>query len=335
MLLLILCLVLFSPKSISEAFSIRQSSTGRQRSLLSLHPSSGDTKVTVDALLADLDSDERDEREISIYISDLEDKFNPPKGLGEEARFKPLVGLYEVAYIKTTKMGDNPVGGKWTRPGGLAQKILKNRRTFQHITAANSTGCGTMSINGRKVVGEAINVLSFDALWGLCRCFVILRGDAIALNDTERLTNLDKPLSNVAVKALFDAPRIALGKTGGWLNINVGPRSSVLLDASYVDEKLRIGVGGMSGTRFVFKRCEEGDEEANEFRAILSKKPLTKLKALSTAAATGTLGVVGTFVKGLKIIGCIVVLLSALVASLVAFSSGGIEPDGVSTTLTK
>ena len=334
--LLISCLsLLFIRSTFIEAFSF---STWLPSKKLILEPRQGcafklqstmrETEHTVDALLIELQTVERDDMKISRYIRDLETSYIPSD---DDSRFESLVGLYEVSYIKTQKMEDNPVGGKWTRPNGLAQKVLKTRRSFQHITPSNSTGRGALvTQDGRAIVAEAINVISLEGLWGLCRCSVILRGDAIALNVTERRSNVSQPLSIVAVRALFDAPRIVFGKSGRWLNINIGPKSSVLLDASYVDDKIRIGVGGTSGTRFVFKRCVQGDEEATEFRELLAMNPLSKRKALLLAVAFTTFGVSGVITRGLRLPGYVIVLLSTVMGSLVAFSSGGIERHGIS-----
>lgn len=300
----------------------------RQGYAFKLQSTVRETEHTVDALLIALQTMERDDVKISRYISDLESSYIPSD---DDSRFESLVGLYEVSYIKTLKMGDNPVGGKWTRPNGLAQKILKTRRSFQHITPTNSTGRGALvSQDGRAIVAEAINVISLEGLGGLCRCSVILRGDAIPLNITERQSNVSQPLSTVAVRALFDAPRIVFGKRGRWLNINIGPKSSVLLDASYVDDKIRIGVGGTSGTRFVFKRCVQGDDEATEFQKLLATNPLSKRKALLLAIAFTMLGVSGSITKGLRLPGFVIGLFSTVTGFLVAFSSGGIEQDGIS-----
>lgn len=331
-MILIICflLAMLSPKR-TDSFSTRFGSfsdSRRRRRHTSLFQGS-----TVDALLAELvDVDvERDETAISRHISDLEGSYAPSD---DDARFEPLLGLYEVSYVKTAKTGDNPVGGKWTKRSGLPQKILKTRRAFQHIAATNSTGRGALlALDGRKVVAEAINVISLEALWGLCRCSVILRGDAIALNTTERSINVSQPLSTVAVRAIFDAPRIVFGKTGRWFNINIGPKSSVLLDASFVDDRIRIGVGGTSGTRFVFKRCQETDEEATEFRGLLAMKPLKKPKALSILAALGSFGLYAAISRGFRVLGVAFAIGNAMVGCLVAFSSGGIERDGDSQTL--
>jgi len=240
-------------------------------------------------------------------------------------RFQKLLGLYDVVYTKVAVKGDNPVGGKWTRKNSLAQRFLTTRRTFQHILLTNSTGL--MTPRPDKVVGEAVNVISLDALFGLLRCTVILRGDATALSKDQRQSTVVQPLSSLAVRAWFDPPRIVFGKTGRFLNINLGRTSSVLLDTLYVDDKVRIGMGGRTGTRFVFVRTREEDEEANEFRKLLARKPLKKYKALSVLTAVAALGLSGAINQSMKLAGFSLAALAGLLASAVAFSSGGIERD--------
>jgi hypothetical protein len=258
---------------------------------------------------------------------------------GDNNRFDALLGLYDVSFVNTRKEGENPVGGKWTRQSGLAQKLLRNRRSFQHVLPVNSTGCGlqflsTKSLEQRlAVVGEVINVISLEALWGWIRTTVILRGDAVAVSAAER-TNASnpfyQPLSGYAVRALFDAPRIVLGRTGRFFNINIGPKTSVVLDTLYCDEKVRIGLGGRSGSRFVFARCLSDDVEANEFRALVARKPWSKNKtvlALLTLAILSTYGAVAT-VAGNTVFRALSVCLavsSMLFGATIAFSGGGIE----------
>lgn len=249
-------------------------------------------------------------------------------------RFDALLGLYDVSFVKTTKEGDNPVGGTWTRKAGIAQRILRSRRSFQHILAVNETGAGQRLVQidegaMLEVVGEAVNVISLEALWGLLRTTIILRGDAVAINATERTSDrFCQPLSAFAVRALFDAPRIAIGREGRYVvNVNVGPKTSVVLDAVYVDEAVRIGVGGRSGSRFVFARCAAGDAEANEFRAVLARKPRSRAKTLTGAFAVAALGAFcGVNARGVvRILGCSVALVSSFAGGLVSFSGGGIE----------
>lgn len=251
------------------------------------------------------------------------------------SRFEQVLGLYNVSFVQTIKQGENPVGGKWTRKSGLAQKFLRTRRTLQHVLAVNETGIGAQKVvdsNGleRSAVAEAVNVIALEALWGKIRTTILLRGDCIALNNTERVSDMCQPLSPLAVRVLFDAPRIVIGKTGRWFNFNLGPKSSVVLDTCYVDKLLRIGLGGRSGTRFVFARCAGNDQEANEFRGLLARKAWSKKQALSTFTLIGTIGLHLAISRGMKVIGGFLSTISLMTGLLFAFSSGGIEQDASS-----
>ena len=91
-------------------------------------------------------------------------------------------------------------------------------------------------------VAEAVNVVSLDALNGLLRIAVILRGDAVPLSSDELLElNSNRtitPLTNLAVRAYFDPPRIYFGKRKdinkySYLPLQLGPTSSVILDTTY------------------------------------------------------------------------------------------------------
>jgi hypothetical protein len=281
---------------------------------------------------------------MSTYIEKLESvgkKQVSAENDSNPKRFDPLLGLYDVAFVKTVKEGDNPVGGKWTRKNGIAQKILKTRRSFQHILRVNETGCGATHVRlasgcDAKVVAEAVNVVSLDALWGRLRATVILRGDAIALNATDRVTDTWQPLSALAVRALFDAPRIVLGKSGRWFNIHIGPKTSVVLDTTFVNDQVRIGLGGRSGSRFIFRRCDADELEANEFRALLSRRPWSRKKTLSIllVAAQASTYVAATR-KSARLLGFCFTALTLLVAALIVFSGGGIEADDQSVAAAK
>jgi hypothetical protein len=274
----------------------------------------------------------QNDAQITDMIKDLEVNAKPALDDVPD-RFMPLIGLYDVSYIKTTTPRDNPVGGKWTRKNGIAQKILNTRRTFQHILPANTTTTRCRS----DAVGEAVNVVSLEAFWGLLRVTVILRGDAIPLTIEER-TNTSRvvqTLSPLAVKALFDHPRIILGKRGRLFNIHVGPSTSVLLDTTYCDDKVRIGMGGTSGTRFVFVRCADDDVEANEFRGLLDRKPMQKKKALVVLGTTALTGLYVAIGRGLRVSGGILGMASFVATILIATSSGGIEDDDRSVQFRK
>ncbi len=249
-------------------------------------------------------------------------------------RFEPLLGLYDVTHVQTAKQGDNPVGGKWTRKNKLTRQIFNIRRTFQHLLPTNSTGIGNLSVNGKEVVGEAVNVISLDALFKLIRLTVILRGDAVPLTKEQRGSKkLVGDLTNLTVRAFFDSPRITLGKRGRFFNICLGPPTSVVLDSTYADDTIRIGKGGSSGSRFIFTRCPKDDLEAQEFRHLLIRKPTGKPKLLLILGLMGASGLWTFFSKGYKLVGGIITLCAALSACAVSFSTGGVEDDRDDTTL--
>ena len=276
-------------------------------------------------------------------------------------RFRPLIGFYNVSHVQTlsSNKNDNPVGGKWTRNNKFTQQLFSTRRTLQHLLAPNTTGIGLISINdGSKtnanatVVAEAINVITFDALFQLVRLTVILRGDAISLkpqqrqkqiqtnmdaNEEKNTTNKPSSLSNLTVKAFFDPPRIIFGnrhgRGNGNLNFAVGPATSVLLDTTYFDKNVRIGMGGTSGTRFVFSRCTEEDAEARDFLTLqmLQNRPIRKSKIVATLMVLGGSGVGASIVSvsgsRVRVLGKAVALVMGLAALAVAVSSGGVEAD--------
>ena len=226
-------------------------------------------------------SRDQDESEINSVVSSLETTFLRPnsRSTTNNSRFKDLIDLYEVQWVLSSNKKNNPVGGKWTRSNGLAQKLFRTRKTYQHLLPYNETGLALQ--NSETAVAEAVSIISLDALAGLIRTTVILRGDAVPLSSDE-ITQVNSnrtitPLSNLAVRAYFDPPRIFFGKRTRngykYLPLQLGPVSNVVLDTTYYDEALRIGMGGTSGTRFVFVRTR--DEEATEFKSLL-KLPLAR-----------------------------------------------------------
>lgn len=301
----------------------------RCRSLSRQIHSVSKTDELLDLVRSEVSKEPKTAARIGTIIDDLETTYKSPSDDSKD-RFQNLIGNYNVSYVKSIQAGDNPVGGKWTRSNGIAQRILRTRRTLQHILPVNTTGIGaSVSRNGETVVGEAVNVISLEALFGLVHLTVVLRGDAVPLTMEERTnaTRVVQPLTSQAVKALFDSPRIILGKTGRIFNINIGPDSLVLLDTNYCDDKIRIGMGGTSGTRFVFARCSEGDDEAEEYMKLLQRKPAKKKKALLVLGAIASTGAYGAVAKGARLIGGTLCVASVLFGTLIATASGGIESN--------
>jgi len=246
--------------------------------------------------------DNRDQIKSTIFS--LEDSFRTSTNTNNTttlsaddlSRFQPLLGLYEVKSVITSNPKDNPVGGKWTRANSLMQKLFRTRSTFQHLVQFNSTG---LSSTYAEAVAEAINIISLDALDGLLRATVILRGDAVPLSIEQRdemnmnrtsstpSSSLLTPLTNLVVRAYFDPPRIYFGKrrdrrgssSYSYLPLQIGPKSSVVLDTTYCDEQVRIGMGGTSGSRFVFTATD--NLEAKEYVSLLKLPYIKKWKLLA------------------------------------------------------
>ena len=192
-------------------------------------------------------------------------------------------------------------------------------------------------IDVRPVVAEAVNVITLDAIWNLIRISIILRGDAVPLTIQERSSpTMNNKLTPLGIKAYFDSPRIVFGKSGRFLNLRLGPKSSVVLDTTYIDEKIRIGMGGTSGTRFVFTKCAKDDVEAEEFKKLLLMKPTGKSKILSFLLTfAGTAGLCGKINLIPKALSRIIAVSTLLVFLGTFFSTGGIEQDESSRGMNK
>lgn len=323
----------------------------------------GDSQQLVALMLS---TEDKDECAINSTVLSLESKFCRDSSTEDAARFRDLIDLYEVQHVLSSNKQNNPVGGKWTRPKGLAQKLFRTRKTYQHLLPLNQTGLSREA--SADAVAEAINVISLDALDGLIRAFVILRGDAVPLT-LDELAQMNSnrtitPLSSLAVRAYFDSPRILFGKRNknsySYLPLQLGPVSNVVLDTTFYDKIFRIGMGGTSGTRFVFARTN--DKEANEYKDLL-KIPLANkvtvlsrlivLMAMSLYVASGSVGVskfwervlanneflqqgVMTIVNNtprrliwnvMRVLAGISSFFMGLLVLLISFSSGGIERD--------
>jgi hypothetical protein len=125
-------------------------------------------------------------------------------------------------------------------------------------------------------------------------------------------------------------------------------------------------MGGTSGTRFIFTRTADDDKEALEYRALLQQPPAKKPKLLGIMTSILLASFYVAFGNGIKLVSAIspsfltkssvftplvtllsVVkmsvtgliriiagasgLLAGLGAVLIAFSTGGIEQDGLQT----
>ena len=324
----------------SKAPTIQQQGTSYHQKHHKLFSTSA--KDTVDELLeqireeADQDDQKNNKQEtIQKLIDKLPSSSSPPSTAdsSQDVDFDSLIGYYNVSYTLTSRPKDNPVGGKWTRN----QRLWKIKRTLQHILPPTNS----------NFVAQAINVIRLDCLWGLLPIWIMLRGDAVPLaqdceaknektTSKKTATSLLPNLSSRAVRAYFDAPRIALGKK---LVFSLGPTSSVVLDTPYVDDRVRIGMGGTSGTKFVFTRVTD-KEAADDWKWLLNvekKSFITKNKASWVLAMVAVLSSIGwwrvsTIAVTTNIVSKWVTAASTILSILgfvwIRLSTGGIETSG-------
>ncbi|KAG7347457.1 hypothetical protein IV203_016162 [Nitzschia inconspicua] len=265
--------------------------------------------------------------------------------------FDPLLGYYNVSYTLTTRPKDNPVGGKWTR-------LWKVRRTLQHVLPARPTNSNVTETATRSIA-QVVNAIRLDLLWGIIGIWVLLRGDAIPLSqDLAEKTASGKDvatpskgspallpnLSNRTVRVYFDKPRIGFRLIRGGTNdgrvvlervLSIGPTSSVVLDTPYVDNRIRLGRGGTSGSQFVFARVSEEDEEAVEgWKWVLAESTPNVMNKNQAMLRVGILGVISTVVYKqfqqtiFRWVSGASAIVSAFVLAWLALSTGGIETNG-------
>lgn len=193
-----------------------------------------------------------------------------------------VYGNYEVSYVGASSSRiANPAGGRWR--GRFGRLLCPTRGLFQHILRGA----------GEEVIG--VNVVQ-AALLGLLPLAVVLRGSALQTTPEERTDVAAQRctpggLSENAAQVSFDAPVVAIGSLTSFippLRLQVGPVSSVVLDAPYVDERIRIGKGA-SGIRFVFRRTEDASAEC--WRRVIARRPLS---GKAVGIAISIVGIIGT-----------------------------------------
>ena len=157
---------------------------------------------------------------------------------------------------------------------------------------------------------------------------VVLKGECKFLSETERSEIVQKRktdggLTSNTVRAEFGSPmlRISLFGFKSILGITamIGPTSKVILDASYVDDKLRVGKGA-SGVRFLLKRCVEGEEKDVWRRVVGSKFVVRKRGIISSMMLFGG----AMLLRGGKF-GKVFGLSLLTLAAAIVKSTGGIE----------
>lgn len=147
-----------------------------------------------------------------------------------------LFGKYRVAYTSTNDKSP-PAGGLFRSKAG--RLIFLSRGLFQHVFKPDTV----------------VNLVCFRLL-GILKGCVSLRGKLEPLEDEKLGPN--------AIKVTFERPRLCLGS----MVFQFGPRSNVRLATTYVDDRVRLAIGGR-GSLFVFARGGKADSPmADEWNQV-------------------------------------------------------------------
>lgn len=193
-------------------------------------------------------------QEIDAIILQLMEIGKSQAPMQDPRLFDKCTVAYSPSNDPTNPDQNPPAGGLFRSKAG--RLIFVTRGLFQHIIAPNTV----------------VNLVCFRLL-GVVKGCVALLGTYSPLKDS--------PLGPNAIQATFGRPRFALGK----LVFEFGPRSTVQLATRYVDDRVRIGVGGR-GVMFVFAKGAEAESETgDEWDGLF--------KAETTPAIVLPIGVVG------------------------------------------
>lgn len=209
-----------------------------------------------------------------------------------------LFSNYSVAYqSQSSSQKSVPAGGKYRSK--IGRRLFIARGAFQHIISPN----------------VVINLICFRLL-GILKGAVALRGRLEAINYPE--------LGPTALQVYFEPPRLRYG--GAVFEFGRGSR--VRIATTYLDDRIRIGMGG-AGSLFLFTKGGEAETDmAEEWKSIWASKPVPAI--VIPVAICGIIGVL--FLKSwlLFSIACVLGLLISYV-----MSRGGIEGNNVNSSQSK
>lgn len=235
----------------------------------------------------------------------------------EETLFTPLLGNYRVSFTLPSAPNERPVGGKWSKG-----PFLTMESQWQHLLPKKIPDS----------VAQAVNMIIVNVLFW--KIYVILRGDAYRLGSLERdrvaaERGTPEGLSPRTVRANFDPPRIVIctrTKKALCCCLSLGPSSSVVLDTTFCDNRVRIGKGS-KGSRFVFVRS--ADPVADEWKNLVELKPVGKRQLMSFFGGVGLASLAGVwYCSGIfRFLSIFTAILSLPLALLILISTGGIEQD--------
>ena len=254
----------------------------------------------------------------------------------DRAPFDDAENLYRdgtVAYVgQASSKAANAAGGRFR--GRIGRTIFRTRGLFQHLIAPDrAVNCVTFRLFG-LVDGAAVLTGKVTRAAKLPPRREAKVRDPRLVEDAERLevgssgaqSELTQalaatepgPASRSACLVEFARPRIALGTAV----FELGPESSVALDTTYLDERVRVIRGGVSDIPFVITRVAAADATAaDEWRRIAACERVIKPKGL-LALAVGAAALVGGACRR-PVVGLPLLVLGLAVAG----SSGGIVVD--------
>jgi len=256
-------------------------------------------------------------RQIAELIEELEKGWEGTDAFSQSAY---LLRETEVVYVgQNSSVKANAAGGRYR--GRIGRALFRTDALFQHVLKPD----------------VAVNVVHFR-LFGLLPGAAVLRGrwSVPAQTELEGLRgNSSRELSANTLSVEFEPPRIAFGQRGMLLNLQLGPKSSVGLDTTYLSRDLRICRGASSGTAFVFRADTVRDgaalsaasrrwEEVCESKPTTSKTAAVLLSALAALAAVSPLQPLRPFT--LPLMGLAVLLLTST-GGIVVRRDGKVPPD--------
>lgn len=169
-----------------------------------------------------------------------------------------IFGNYEVAYVsKGSRQYGQPAGGRFRT--GLGKWLFSTARLCQSVIRPN-------------IVTNKIDV----SLFGFLPCSVGLRGTLQSIPESP-----DAPNNEDTVKVFFEPPVLSLPFN---IHTRFGPPSSVILKTTYLDEKVRLGLGSR-GSRFVFVRGGEADKAGMDQVGLEKTSSFGKLLIFSMVSA--------------------------------------------------
>ncbi len=184
---------------------------------------------------ADASLTETEKDKVSDILESLE-------SIGEGTRpleDQNIYGNYNVSYVSMGKRQyGQPAGGRFRT--GLGRLLFQTKGLFQSVLQPD-------------IVVNKVDLKIF----GFIPCYVGLRGRLVSVAGlTEDDEATSKGDMKDTVKVFFDPP--VLGLPFG-IRARIGPKSSVVLKTTYVDERVRIGKGSR-GSLFVFTRGYDSDK---------------------------------------------------------------------------